>query len=298
LARLSLLAQAHRVLRGAVFSAIRGSTGEENNVSEAEPAERIVLIEREGALATLTLNRPDRLNALNNALLTGLRDAMQSLAADDTIHAVIVTGAGRAFCAGADLSDMSQVNTADLNDPARARTRSVFDDLEEAFESFPKPLIAAVNGLGVGFGFTLLGYCDHVFLAEGARLRTPFSQLGLCPEASASYTFPMRMGWAEASRALLMGEWFTAADVVTSGLGQAVVAPEALLETAREFARRYDQCPLQSLKATKGLMLAAHLPHIRKAREAENAKMRELLGTPANKQALADFASRERKGRA
>ena len=263
-----------------------------------DTTDKIVLIEREGAVAMLTLNRPDRLNALNNALLTGLRDAMQELAADDSVHSVIITGAGRAFCAGADLADMSQVNTKDLNDPSRANTRNVFDELEEAFETFPKPLIAAVNGLGVGFGFTLLGYCDHVFVAEGARLRTPFSQLGLCPEASASYTFPMRMGWAEASRALLMGEWFTAVEVVASGLGQQVVAPEHLIETARDFASRYAQCPLQSLKATKALMLAAHLPHIRAAREAENAKMRELLGTPANKQALADFASRAGKGRA
>ncbi|MCB2047903.1 MAG: enoyl-CoA hydratase/isomerase family protein [Novosphingobium sp.] len=266
-------------------------------MSAADTTEQIVLIQRDGALATLTLNRPDRLNALNNALLTGLRDAMRALAADDTIYAVVITGAGRAFCAGADLSDMSQVNTKDLDDPSRANTRNVFDELEEAFETFPKPLIAAVNGLGVGFGFTMLGYCDHVFVAEGARLRTPFSQLGLCPEASASYTFPMRMGWAEASRALMMGEWFTAADVVASGLAQEVVAADALIATALGFARRYEQCPLQSLKATKELMLAAHLPHIRAAREAENAKMRDLLGTPANKQALADFASRERKAK-
>jgi enoyl-CoA hydratase/carnithine racemase len=219
---------------------------------------------------------------------------MQELAADDSVLAVIVTGAGRAFCAGADLSDMSQVNTQDLADPARAATRTVFDELEEAFESFPKPLIAAVNGLGVGFGFTMLGYCDHVFVAEGVRLRTPFSQLGLCPEASASYTFPMRMGWAAASRALLMGEWFSAAEVVACGLAQEVVAPEALLDVARAFASKYAQCPLQSLQATKALMLAAHLPHIKAVREAENARMRDLLGTPANKQALADFASRER----
>jgi enoyl-CoA hydratase/carnithine racemase len=270
----------------------------ERILTDTDAATRIVLIEREGGIAVLTLNRPDRLNALNTALLAGLRDAMQELAADDTVHAVIVTGAGRAFCAGADLADMSQVNTRDLNDPARASTRSVFDELEEAFEAFPKPLIAAVNGLGVGFGFTMLGYCDHVFVAEGARLRTPFSQLGLCPEASASCTFPMRMGWAQASRALMLGEWFSAAEVVASGLAQQVVTSDALMETVCEFARRYEQCPLQSLKATKALMLAAHLPHIRAAREAENAKMRDLLGTDANKQALADFASRERKAKA
>lgn len=269
----------------------------EGNLTVTEAAVNVVLIEREGAVATVTLNRPDSLNALNTDLLVGLRNAMQEVAADDSVHAVIITGAGRAFCAGADLKDMSQINTRSTEDASRAATRNVFDELEEAFEEFPKPLIAAVNGLGVGFGFTMLGYCDHVFVAEGARLRTPFSQLGLCPEASASYTFPMRMGWAEASRALMRGEWFTAADVVASGLAQLVVAPDLLLDTARDFARGYEQCPLQSLRATKALMLAAHLPHIRAIRAAENAAMRDLLGTPANKQALADFMSRERQGK-
>ena len=77
-------------------------------------------------------------------------------------------------------------------------------------ESFPKPLVAAVNGVGVGLGFTILGYCDFAFIAQSARLRAPFTQLGLSPEASSSFLFPLRMGWQNAARALLAGEWFDA----------------------------------------------------------------------------------------
>jgi enoyl-CoA hydratase/carnithine racemase len=243
------------------------------------------------------MNRPERLNALNTDLIFHLAEAMEDLRADEGIHAVIITGAGRSFTSGADLEGMKDVNTRPKEDAARVETRNIFDRLEEAFETFDKPLIAAANGLGVGFGFTMLGYCDFVFVSETAKFRTPFSQLGLCPEASASYTFPLKMGWAEASRALLLGEWFSAQDVVASGLAQEVVPPDALMGRAREFARKFEDCPLQSLKATKRLMMQAHLPAIQSVRAAENAAMRDLLGTEANKQAIAAFFAREQKSR-
>lgn len=252
-----------------------------------------VLIGRDGGIATVTMNRPDRLNALNGELIARLGEAMEQVRADAGVHAVILTGAGRAFTSGADLQGMQNLNAQDREHPDRQDTRGAFDRLEEAFETFDKPPIGAVNGLGVGFGFTMLGYCDFVFIAEGAKFRTPFSQLGLCPEASSSYTFPMRMGWAQAARALLLGEWFSAEDVVAAGLAQEVVAPEALMGRAMEFARGFEACPLQSLQATKRLMLQAHLPAIQAVRVAENAAMRDLLGTEANKQAVAAFFARE-----
>ncbi len=259
--------------------------------------DKVILIQRDGGVATVTMNRPDRLNALNSALILQLAEAMEEVRADDTVHAVIITGAGRAFCSGADLGDMQGTNTRSPEDAARADTRNIFVRLEEAFETFDKPLIAAANGLGVGFGFTMLGYCDFVFVAENAKFRTPFSQLGLCPEASASYTFPLKMGWAEASRALLLGEWFAAQEVVASGLAQEAVPLDQLMDRARAFARKFEDCPLQSLRATKQLMMSAHLPAIQSIRDAENAAMRGLLGTEANKQAIAAFFARESKNK-
>ncbi len=259
--------------------------------------ERAVLVARDGAVATVTMNRPDRLNALNTDLILHLAEALEELRGDDSIHAVIITGAGRAFTSGADLEGMKDVNTRPKEDASRVETRSIFDRLEEAFELFDKPLIAAAKGLGVGFGFTMLGYCDFVFVSETAKFRTPFSQLGLCPEASASYTFPLKMGWAEACRALLLGEWFSAQDVVASGLAQEVVPPDELMDRAQAFARKFEACPLQSLQATKQFMMQAHLPAIQSVRAAENAGLKRLLGTEANKQAIAAFFARETRNK-
>ncbi len=170
-----------------------------------------------------------------------------------------------------------------------------FDRLQKVLEAFPKPLVAAVNGLGVGFGFTLLGYCDFCFVAQSARLRTPFSELGLSPEGSSSYIFPQRMGWAAAARVLMLGDWFSAQELVDAGMAQEVVPDDALMEVATAFAERFADCPLQSLVATKQLMLHAHLANIRQTRELEGASLKRLLGTPANLAAVRAFAERSRK---
>ena len=137
---------------------------------------------------------------------------------------------------------------------------------------------------------------DFCFVGESARLRTPFSQLGLSPEASSSYLFPLRMGWPAAARALMLGDWFTARDAVDCGIAQEVVADGELMEKTQAFAARLAECPLQSLKATKALMLQAHLPHIRAVRAQERASLRALVGTEENKAALKAFAARSGRG--
>ncbi len=218
--------------------------------------------------------------------------AMAAAADDDEVHCVVLTGAGRAFSSGADLAQMARSNAAAADAPKPGK--ALFAALQTTLECFPKPLIAAVNGLGVGFGFTVLGYCDFVFVAQGARLRTPFAQLGLSPEGSSSYLFPLRMGWTAAARALLRGDWFTAQDLVECGLAQEVVPEDELLDRTLEFAAGLAECPLQSLVATKALMLEAHLPHIRRAREQETATLARLIGTPANRAAIEAFAARRK----
>jgi enoyl-CoA hydratase/carnithine racemase len=254
----------------------------------------IVLVEDRGRVRTLTLNRPDKLNAFNRELFEDLSDALRAAANDDGIHVVVLTGAGRAFSAGADLSDMSSPKRQEDGSPSTSA--DAFDRLQEIAETFPKPLVAAVNGMGVGIGFTILGYCDFCFVGESARLRTPFSQLGLSPEASSSYLFPLRMGWPAAARALMLGDWFSAQDVVDAGLAQAVVPDGELMAVTLDFAARLAECPLQSLTATKGLMLEAHLRHVRDIRALERDSLRRLVGTPANREALKAFAARRPGG--
>jgi enoyl-CoA hydratase/carnithine racemase len=152
--------------------------------------------------------------------------------------------------------------------------------------------VAAVNGVGAGLGFTFLGYCDFAFLAAGARLRCPFTQLGISPEASSSFLFPLRMGWQNAARALLAGEWFSAEDVVAAGLGTAVCKDDELLDTALAFAIELAKGSLESLQATKQLMLAPYQDAVAQARRRETASLASLRGQPANAAALDAFHAR------
>ena len=116
-----------------------------------------------GRVRTLTIERPEALNAMNNDVFVGLRDSLDAAAADDSIAVVVVTGRGRAFCAGLDLAEAaSQHSGADQ-----------FPSMLQVLAQFPKPLIAAVNGLGVGIGMTMLAHCDLVLMADDAKLRTP-----------------------------------------------------------------------------------------------------------------------------
>lgn len=257
----------------------------------------ILLVEDRGAVRVLTLNRPHRLNAFDTPLVARLARALHAAEGDEGVSVVIITGAGKAFSSGADLSGMAARD--EQTEGERAASGQGFDDLQSVAERFPKPLIAAVNGLGVGLGFTLLGYCDFVFAAHSARLRTPFSQLGLSPEASSSYTFPLRMGWSEAARALMLGDWFTAQDLVACGMAREAVPDADLMAATLEFAGRLAECPLQSLMASKRLMVRPHLENMRSARAEEMKVMGSLMGTPANQAAVRAFLSRsagEKKG--
>jgi enoyl-CoA hydratase/carnithine racemase len=254
----------------------------------------LVHVKDDGRVRTIRFNRPDKLNAINAATIDALYKAYAAAAEDDGVHVVLMTGTGRAFTTGADLSDMKSQNEGAIETfPEWAMQR--FDQLQALLEAYPKPLVAAVNGLAVGLGFTMLGYCDFTFVAESARLRTPFSQLGLSPEASSSYTFPLRMGWAKAAKALMLGDWFTAQDLVESGLAQEVVPDDRLIEVADAFAARLARAPLQSLKATKRLMLHAHRASLAEIRQLEAKSLAALVGTPANIAAVEAFAARKGK---
>jgi enoyl-CoA hydratase/carnithine racemase len=249
-----------------------------------EAADEPVLLARDAEhVRVLTLNRPAKLNAFNAALFSGLADALTAAAADDDVRVVVLTGAGRAFSAGADLTDMTQDRDV-RNVPA--------DRMLQAAESFPKPLVAAVNGVGVGVGFTILGHCDFAFVARSARLRTPFIQLGIAPEAASTFQFPMRMGWSNAARALLAGEWFDAQRVVEAGLAQEVCDDDAVLATAVAYATQVAAGSREALMATKTLMLDAHRDMVAQARQRETEAGARLRGTAAHQAALRDFHSR------
>ncbi len=243
-----------------------------------------VLIEDSDRVRTVTFSRPEVLNAFDTELYDATAAALDDAAGDDGVGAVLVTGAGRAFSAGQDLQEMARTAGGERSDAPHG-----FPRLLATLQAFPKPLVAAVNGVAVGFGFTILAHCDLVLVDDGARLRTPFVQLGVAPEAASSYLFPIRMGWQRAAAVLLTGEWVSAEDLVASGLALRSCPAGTVVAEARALAARIAQAPLPSLMATKRLMLAGQADAVAAARRREDDAFAVLLGQAANADALRSF---------
>ena len=162
-------------------------------------------------VARIVLDRADKRNAQNSALLYELDAAFSRATADDEVKVVVITGAGRAFSAGQDLAELARIASGESYE-------SGFPALLDALGAFDKPLIAAVNGVAVGIGFTMLAHCDLVFVAEGARMRTPFGELGVPPEAASSWLFPQRVGWQRAAHILMANAWVSSEQAVEYGI--------------------------------------------------------------------------------
>ncbi len=246
----------------------------------------VLQVEDLNRVRTLTLDRPDALNAFNEALYDATADALLAAAEDPSVAVVLLTGNGRAFSAGTDLLEMHQIAT----DPGFQRGKHGFLGLIDALVDFPKPLVVAVNGLGLGIGATILGYADVSFMSTEARLKCPFTSLGVAPEAASSLLFPRLMGHQNAAWMLLSAEWVGAEEAHRMGLVWKLCSPDALLPTARRHAETLAARPISSLVAVKRTMTAPLREQIAAARERENAAFAELMGGPANLEALTAFA--------
>jgi len=178
-------------------------------------------VEDQAGVRLVTMNRPKALNALNAEMTDELTDSFLAATSDDSIKVLVLTGAGRAFSAGADLAGRSDYTP-----------RHGLAGMVTSMIDFPKPFIAAVNGLGVGYGATVCGLADSVIMAQSARLRAPFSALGLTAELASTFTLPRLMGRQNASWFLLSAEWMDSQQCKDTGLAQRVVDDKKLLEEA------------------------------------------------------------------
>jgi enoyl-CoA hydratase/carnithine racemase len=248
----------------------------------------ILQIDDQNRVRTLTLNRPDALNAFNEALYEATAEALRLAAEDPDVAVVLLTGTGRAFSAGNDLKEMQ----ARITDPEMANQGSYFTTMIEALTRFPKPLICAVNGVGVGIGTTILGYADLTFMSSTARLKCPFTSLGVAPEAASSYLLPQLIGRQNAAWLLMSSEWVSAQEALVMGMVWKVCEPDDLLDEARKHAEILASRSIPSLIAVKQSIVEPIRPHIAAATERENAHFAELLGGQANAAALADFAAK------
>ncbi|QBJ97874.1 enoyl-CoA hydratase/isomerase family protein [Rhodococcus sp. ABRD24] len=247
-----------------------------------------ILIDDRARVRTLTLNRPDALNAFDEALYDATTEALREAADDPNVAVVLLTGNGRAFSAGTDLREMQARTT----DPNFRPGKHGFTGLVDALAEFPKPLICAVNGIGLGIGTTVLGFADLAFMSSEARLKCPFTDLGVAPEAASSYLLPALIGRQNAAWVLMSSEWIDAAQAKEMGLVWRICAPEELLDVARTHAETLATKPISSLIAVKRTMTEPSRAEIAAARERENECFRELMGGPANVEALTAFARR------
>ncbi|MBU3706808.1 MAG: enoyl-CoA hydratase/isomerase family protein [Mycobacterium sp.] len=244
-----------------------------------------LLIDDANRVRTITLNRPEALNAFNEQMYDATAEALGVAAADPEVAVVVITGAGRAFCAGQDLTEMQ----ARITDPGFTPGRHGFPGLIDALGAFPKPLICAVNGVGVGLGTTILGFADLAFMATTARLKCPFTSLGVAPEAASSYLLPQLIGRQNAAWMLMSSEWVDAAEALSMGLVWKLCEPGDLDEQTRHYAEVLAARPIPSLMAVKRTMTEPIRGDVAAARAREDGCFAELMGAAANAEALAEF---------
>jgi 2-(1,2-epoxy-1,2-dihydrophenyl)acetyl-CoA isomerase len=206
-------------------------------------AAKTLYVTRDGALLSITLNRPQVLNALTPELLTELREAL-SLAADDAVRAVLLTGAGRGFCSGADL-------TATPLEDAAAVVETFYNPVVWALMGLRKPVVAAVGGVAAGAGMSLALACDLRLLSESAVFTLGFSRIGLALDAGISYTLPRLVGSARVLELAYSGRKVDAREAMALGLGERVLPADGFAEAATAFAKALSEGPTQSYARIK-----------------------------------------------
>jgi 2-(1,2-epoxy-1,2-dihydrophenyl)acetyl-CoA isomerase len=202
------------------------------------------------AVATITLDRPVALNALTIAMKEALARTFEELAADRTVRAVILTGAGRAFCAGQDLRERLEPEATPIGEEVRLR----FNPIVRAMRGLPQPIVGAINGVAAGAGASLAFACDLRIAAEGASFVLAFGRIGLIPDSGATWTLPRLVGLAKASEMALLNDPLPAAEAERIGLVSKVVPADALMDEARAMAARLAAGAAAALAETKRLL--------------------------------------------
>lgn len=232
----------------------------------------------DGPVAIITLNRPERKNAFTRAQYDAFGNHLDDIASRDDVRVAVVTGAGGSFSSGQDLKEMAELASAAASSSGGKESSTTgFTVLLDALQRFPKPLLAAVEGVAVGIGMTLLPYCDIVVVGSSARMRVPFSELGVPPEAGSSALLVDLVGWQRASEILLTSRWVDADQAVDYGLALERVDDGFALARCLDIARTIGEKSAYSTKVIKQLMVAARGSRSIDARAREEALFTELF---------------------
>ncbi len=236
----------------------------------------LLLIEDHGAVRLLTLNRPEKKNAINNELWRAIRAAFEEADADDSVRCLVMTGAGGNFSAGVDLSSFT--------DPDEGE--HPFLGCAKAIAGFGKPWIGAATGISVGGGATPLFHADIVYVGEGLRMRLPFAALALPPEFASSYMLQANIGAQQAAELFYTAEWIDAKRAVECGIAARAYPNSELLDAALEKAAEIAQWPVNALREIKMTLRLPHRAHIEAAFAAESEGMERQAMSPENIEAV------------
>jgi 2-(1,2-epoxy-1,2-dihydrophenyl)acetyl-CoA isomerase len=236
----------------------------------------MIRLEKVENVATITLNRPEKMNTYNVAMLRELASVLEDVALDESIRAVIFTGEGRAFCAGADLKEAQGIlkELPENQDILKLLNRVVL-----AIRQAPKPFVAAVNGVAAGGGANLVLACDIIVASEKARMAENFINVGLVPDGGGTYFLTERIGYHRAAEIFFTGKILEAQEALNLGLYNRVVPPEEVVNVARELAEELaDKAPL-AIAADKAILNRETIPRLRSCLEDEARNQRIISGT-------------------
>jgi enoyl-CoA hydratase/carnithine racemase len=265
-------------------------------------AEPTILVDTADRVRTLTLNRPDRLNAWTRDMHVELKDAMHDAAGDPEVRAIILTGAGRGFCAGADMGNLQTIGATGTAAERSARARPVpaggsalpdFRMTYSYFPSIPKPIIAAINGPCAGLGLVMALYCDLRFAAENAVFTTAFAARGLIAEHGISWLLPKLVGLSNALDLLMSARKFRAPEALSLGMVNRVLPDASLMAETRTYARLLaETVSPRSTAVMKRQVWEAQFQNLAEATAAANHDMELSFGSADFKEGVAHYVEK------
>ena len=240
----------------------------------------------QGGIRIIRMKRPEKKNALTQPMYAAMTRALGEAQDDDAIRCIVVAGGPGAFCAGADIGEFLEAAQSGALRPATL-------EFLHAIVHNRKPLVAAVGGLAVGIGVTMLFHCDHVVASHDATFTTPFLKLALIPEAASSLLAPLRMGYARAFSMLVMGRPLSAAEAKEAGIVNSVVEPAAVEDAALQAAREIAALPAGAVAVSRGL-LRGSLDAVDRQIDTEIAHFRQRLQSEEARAAFTAFLARKK----
>jgi enoyl-CoA hydratase/carnithine racemase len=241
----------------------------------------MIVSENHDGVLVVTLNRPDKKNAINTQMWIDLRETFRNAAEDKSVVCLLLCGAGDNFCSGVDLMSFGEGLEEGEEHPFESAARAVAE--------FDKPMVAAAQGVAIGGGATVLFHADIVYVGESLRMRLPFANLGLVPEWGSSYMLQANIGAQRAAELFYTAQWIDAGKALDCGIAAAIVPDDELFDHAFAKAQEIAQWPVNSLREIKRSLRMHHLPAIDAAIKAEQAGMERQAGSPENIEAITAF---------